>query len=1056
MPAPLRRSFRFPVPAFVLLCAPLAAQHPDDFRWQTVPNGLNSSVHALASYGGSMHVGGFFTTAGGVPIASVARFDGSSFFALDGGLAGGRGGGAAVVLELSSFGTALMLGGDFEGAGPFTTKGVASWNGASFAPFPGLANPGERITAIGAHAGVLYASGVFFTAGSQPAGFIASWNGSTWTPLGPDVLTSGLGDQAQDLVSYGGELVAGGWFTQAGGQPAARLASWNGTRWAEFGGGANGDVHDLATVGGELLAAGSFTSIGGVPANRIARWNGASWSSLGSGLNGTVRAVAFLHGKVFVGGSFTQAGGQPASGVAQWNGTSWAPLGSGVPVVLPGEVFALAAHGDSLVVGGLFTSAGGRPTQNLALWHDPVDTTPPTVTITSPGEGALFGASHVALAVTVSDASSTGVSSTPNGLTASLPAGGGSASGSVPLLSEGANLLVATAVDAFGNVGQAAVTVLRDTTAPAVTILTPTPGATFGNTTIEVTVEIVDASATSVVVGSESFSLPAGGGTIHVSVELGEGATSLTVVAQDAVGNTGSDTRALTIDLSAPWVTIDSPAAEPVPCFGPGEEVVTVAATVDDLTATDVLFQPGGAGGALGPGGGSLVRTVSLVEGTNVITVAATDTTGRVGTASLVAVLDTTGPTLAITSPLDGSIVRGASVELAVEAVDPAPGSGIALVELFLDGAPLTSFAAPPYEARLDSLALADGLHVLSARALDGKGNLASASPVELLVDNTAPRITLLTPAADGLIVSGTIDLDALVDDLAPGSGVTTVLLSAAGAPPTPLDPSFRDAPPASSVLVEGELDTTLLPDGPLAILVLARDAAGNESRIDRTVSVDNSAPPTCMLFPATGSQVSGTLVLEASVTGTFDSLELLVDGTSLATTVLPILSLPYDTTTRLDGPMVVEARVRFGSSGLLSCTSLLEVDNLAFTLTPGVLNLNSNGNAPIMARIEGPNVALLMPTEAHGLQLRACNGSPVPAQSGWAGDDHTSDEDRDGLLELKVRFERRLLVGAIQAGIASGLVQPGELVEVELWAGVTSTNPGTRIGTTSVRIVGN
>jgi hypothetical protein len=36
---------------------------------------------------------------------------------------------------------------------------------------------------------------------------------------------------------------------------------------------------------GDLIAGGYFTTAGGVSANRIARWNGTSWSALGTGMN---------------------------------------------------------------------------------------------------------------------------------------------------------------------------------------------------------------------------------------------------------------------------------------------------------------------------------------------------------------------------------------------------------------------------------------------------------------------------------------------------------------------------------------------------------------------------------------------------------------------------------------------------------------------------------------------------------------------------------------------------------------------------------------------------
>src|SRR5690554_3556312 len=94
-------------------------------------------------------------------------------------------------------------------------------------------------------------------------------------------------------------------------------------------------------TGPALYAGGEFTTAGGQPANRIARWNGQVWSTLGSGMDGNfsntrVCALAVFDDgggagpALYAGGVFTTAGGQPANRIARWNGSAWAPLGSGM------------------------------------------------------------------------------------------------------------------------------------------------------------------------------------------------------------------------------------------------------------------------------------------------------------------------------------------------------------------------------------------------------------------------------------------------------------------------------------------------------------------------------------------------------------------------------------------------------------------------------------------------------------------------------------------------------------------------------------------------------
>src|SRR5688500_3499794 len=86
-------------------------------------------------------------------------------------------------------------------------------------------------------------------------------------------------------------VVGGSVITQAGTGPAANIAAYDGANWSSLGTGVSGgsgngaSVRALAVYNGALIAAGDFTIAGGQPASRIARWNGLSWSALGSGLN---------------------------------------------------------------------------------------------------------------------------------------------------------------------------------------------------------------------------------------------------------------------------------------------------------------------------------------------------------------------------------------------------------------------------------------------------------------------------------------------------------------------------------------------------------------------------------------------------------------------------------------------------------------------------------------------------------------------------------------------------------------------------------------------------
>ena len=106
--------------------------------------------------------------------------------------------------------------------------------------------------------------------GACPAAdHIARWNGTTWSTVGEPEAISGV---VNAIVVDGAKVYVGGLFTKAGNNPVADyIAVWDGTAWSGLlsGGttGLNGGVRALALQGPDLLAGGNFTNAGG---NRLA------------------------------------------------------------------------------------------------------------------------------------------------------------------------------------------------------------------------------------------------------------------------------------------------------------------------------------------------------------------------------------------------------------------------------------------------------------------------------------------------------------------------------------------------------------------------------------------------------------------------------------------------------------------------------------------------------------------------------------------------------------------------------------------------------------------
>ncbi len=120
-------------------------------------------------------------------------------------------------------------------------------------------------------------------------------------------------------VQADGKILAGGIFTNIGGQPRNFIARLDATTGAAdlFDSNANNHVRAIAVqADGKILAAGLFTNIGGQPRNRITRLNATTGlaDSFDPNADLDVNSIAVqADGKILAGGKFTTIGGQSRS-----------------------------------------------------------------------------------------------------------------------------------------------------------------------------------------------------------------------------------------------------------------------------------------------------------------------------------------------------------------------------------------------------------------------------------------------------------------------------------------------------------------------------------------------------------------------------------------------------------------------------------------------------------------------------------------------------------------------------------------------------------------------
>ena len=121
--------------------------------------------------------------------------------------------------------------------------------------------------------------------------------------------------------------------------------------------------------GGDIIAGGTFTTAGGGDATHVARWDGSAWSAVDSGMDGIVNALAMTaDGQFVAGGDFTTAGGKPSAHFATL--TSPCPaIAAGIPSFCNGPVGPFTLVADTLPwLGGTFAStANGIASSALAF-----------------------------------------------------------------------------------------------------------------------------------------------------------------------------------------------------------------------------------------------------------------------------------------------------------------------------------------------------------------------------------------------------------------------------------------------------------------------------------------------------------------------------------------------------------------------------------------------------------------------------------------------------------------------------------------------------------------
>ncbi|MFL6246086.1 MAG: Ig-like domain-containing protein [Thermoanaerobaculia bacterium] len=400
------------------------------------------------------------------------------------------------------------------------------------------------------------------------------------------------------------------------------------------------------------------------------------------------------------------------------------------------------------------------------------------------------------------------------------------------LTAEGTYRLTVKVTDAVGHVTNVApVTFHIDLTPPEITFTTPAAESSVvspqllvaGDSDDAVTVDvngidsIIDATAKTYVTSA--------------ALDLLEGANAIAALGIDRAGNNTTIGMNVYLDTRAPQLAITAPAADT--CVKTSDVVVrgtisdagitTIKVSLGDNTPTDATVS-----------GREWSATLPLpAEGKQTIKVVAVDPSGHNAVSTLPITVDRTKPVVVVIEngvPFIAPIVNR-PVALFVRANDLDRNAALTVT---LNGAPYVS----------GTTVANDGAYTLRATAVDCAGNASDEKIVPFIIDRTPPAITSVTPANNSTItnkppIAGTL------------SEPAGVFVESTNQQATIAGTSFSLA--------------YALQEGTNAFVLVARDAAGNSSRLPYSVTVRTTAPTVEIV--ESGAPIAANAVYRRAVT---------------------------------------------------------------------------------------------------------------------------------------------------------------------------------------------
>ncbi|MEG6127472.1 Ig-like domain-containing protein [Enterobacter asburiae] len=374
---------------------------------------------------------------------------------------------------------------------------------------------------------------------------------------------------------------------------------------------------------------------------------------------------------------------------------------------------------------------------------------------------------------------------------------------------------------------------------------------------------------------------------------LTDGSVTVTASVSDKAGNPASVDHNLTVDITAPAVTINTVAGDDVINLAEHGQAQIISGTATGAAAGDkVTVTIGGqtyttvldAAGNWSVGVPASVIS-GLSDGTVTVTASVTDAAGNTGTGTHNVTVDTGLPSVAFNAISDDNVLnaveKGQDLSVSGTSANLAEGT---VVTVTLNGKNYTATTAADGTWSLtvpaaDLAGLGQANYTLNATATNGVGNSVS-NTANLLVDTALPTVTINTVAGDNVINAAEVaagqTLSGTVANAEAGNTVTVTIGGNSYTATVQNDFTWSVNVP-SDVL-------TALGNGSLSVTATVTNGHGNTGTGEREIAIDANLPG-LRVDTVAGDDVINTIehAQNLIVTGSSDGL---AAGTALTVTV--------------------------------------------------------------------------------------------------------------------------------------------------------------------------